>query len=413
MAKKRKIKSVKGKKAGKKGFVQREKEMFSRMLKRAKGRSAVSSQPSAPKAESRKLIAVTPMHREAKAHLAEKQIKKQFSKSRFFEKIGRLLPQYFTSKAHELLIYNGIDDVHVESWVGKLLVRSIIIAVALGTLAFVFGFLSQILAIVATALVFTVSFAGTYAAYSIGADKRAKQIEQMLPSALQLMSANIRAGMTPDKAVWLAARPEFGALMGEIKRAGAETMGGTPITEAFMNMSKRVRSRTLERTVNLISEGLGSGGEIAKLLNETSNEIRAMGLLQKEMEANVAMYSMFIIFASLVGAPLLLAISTFFVEMLSTLGSLSGIGDISTEQLQQSGVSLTVLKTTVSSQFLTVFSAVTITVTTFAAALLLGIIKEGNEKRGLEYAPVFIVVGLAIFAAIKFVVTKAFGSILG
>lgn len=410
MAKKIKRKSARKAKQAKKPRMQKKAGTFSGIFgkKTKQPVAAAAAKPfEAPKA-------MTQEHREARGHLIEKQAKVQLSRGRFFEKVGRLLPDYFTLKAKELLMYNGKDDVHVESWVGKLAVRSIIATLLVPTVLYLIKIVTgEIFLGIFAGLAFVVLFAGPYAMLSIGADKRAKEIEAMLPSALQLMSANIRAGMTPDKAIWLAARPEFGVFMREIKHAGAQTMGGTPITEAFINMSKRVRSRTLERTVKLIVEGLDSGGEIAKLLNETAAEIRAMSLLHKEMEANVAMYSMFIVFAALIGAPLLLAISTFFVEMLTKLTSLTGISEIVGAEVQQAGLNLVVLSTTVTAQFLTIFSVVIITVTSFAASLLIGVIKEGNERRGLELAPVFIIVGLVMFALVKLVIGRAFGGIFG
>jgi len=43
-------------------------------------------------------------------------------------------------------------------------------------------------------------------------DKKAKEVEEVLPDALQLMASNLRAGLTTEKALFSSARKEFGIL---------------------------------------------------------------------------------------------------------------------------------------------------------------------------------------------------------
>ncbi len=348
----------------------------------------------------------------ARAHLEERKLESQRSRNAFFEIVGRLLPKNLSAKADELLRYAGREELHVESWVGKVFLVAVQLSIIGTLLAYFLNITNELYTVIVGLAAFTILFSAPYLNLSIKADKRAKEIELMLPSALQLMAGNIRSGMTPDRAIWLAARPEFGALMVEIKKAGAETLGGTPITIAFNNMASRVRSRILERTVHLVNEGIESGGEVGTLLSETAAEIRAMDILRKEMTANIAMYSMFILFASLIGAPFLFAISTFFVEMLTRLTAVTGIDKIAS-QTTEAGINLLTFNTTLTPEFLLQFSMVVITVTTFFSALLMGLIKYGDEKRGLELAPVFIIVGVIVFFVIKTFITSAFGSVLG
>jgi len=348
--------------------------------------------------------------KQAKAHIEEFKKKKALTRSVVYEKIGRLLPLAFTAKANELLQYAGREELHVESWVGVRFLESIVLS-ALAFVLLVFAKLvSPLISLIAALFLFVVLISLPYARLSIASDKRAKEIEVVLPSALQLMAANIRAGMTPDRAIWLSARPEFGPLMVEIKKAGAETIGGTPIAIAFENMGKRVRSRVLERTVRLVSEGMESGGELGNLLNETASEIRSLDILRKEMSANVAMYSMFIVFAALIGAPFLLAISGFFVEMLARLTAITGLGEVTTKATE-SGISLLTFSTSITPQFLLYFSIAVITITNFFSALLMGLIRYGDEKRGLELAPIFIVIGIVIFLVVKIFVSNTFGAV--
>ena len=106
-------------------------------------------------------------------------------------------------------------------------------------------------------LVFTASFLVfefmVYIWVNLNVSGKARQVEAVLPDALQLMSSNIRAGLTTDKALILAARPEFGALEEEIRRVGKETMAGRNLTDALSRMTLHIKSADLSRTVELLS----------------------------------------------------------------------------------------------------------------------------------------------------------------
>lgn len=325
-------------------------------------------------------------------------------------KIGRLLPKAWDEKISRLLIYAGREDSS-SKWLGE----HFLFSALCGFLIFLAMYSWQLLNLFYSFFSGIISFSAIFAAFAVNlsllADKRASAIEEILPNALQLISANIRAGMTPDKAIWLSARPEFGQLQAEIKKVGSETLGGTPLADAFLAMHSRVKSRVLERTVKLIVEGMESGGELARLLSETANEIRSMSSLRKEMDANTAMYTTFITFASLIGAPLLLGISTFFVEMLTKLTTSINIGG-GLETARMSGISLMGFAIRVSPDFLFRFSIAVIFVTAFFTSLLIGLIKKNNEKYGLEYVPMFVLIGIAIFLIVKYLISTMFGSFM-
>src|SRR3989338_11338615 len=91
-------------------------------------------------------------------------------------------------------------------------------------------------------------------------DKKARFIEASLPDALQLMASNLRAGMTPERALILSSRPEFGPLKFEIDIVGRKVTLGKNTGLALMEMAKRVHSKRLVRAVELINSGLDSGG---------------------------------------------------------------------------------------------------------------------------------------------------------
>jgi len=325
--------------------------------------------------------------------------------------IGHQFPRKTLNTIEKNLIYAGLET-DPALWLGKTIIQSIIIGIASFFGLGYFGVPSLLIQIGGSIAIGVMSIFLINLLLILKGDSRAKRIEDVFPDALQLISANIRAGMTPEKAIWTSARKEFGDLQIEIQRVASETFAGDPLSKAFLNMNSRINSAILNRTIQLLVEGMTSGGELAVLLDETRAEIEQMAILQKEAKANVSMYVMFITFASLLGAPLLFGVSTFFVEILTALTSKLSSGSIG-KQAATSGVSL--LGATgglaISPAFLMKFSITAISIIAGFAALLVGLIKGGDAKYGLKYVPLYIGAGVGLFLLVKLMFSSAFGDV--
>lgn len=73
--------------------------------------------------------------------------------------------------------------------------------------------------------------------------KRKVSIEEVLADFLQLTAANIKAGMTIDRALWYAVRPRFGVLAREIEEVAKETIGGEDLKVALHKFASKYESR--------------------------------------------------------------------------------------------------------------------------------------------------------------------------
>ena len=229
-------------------------------------------------------------------------------------------------------------------------------------------------------------------------DKRARFIEEVLPDALLLMSSNLRAGLTIDKAFLLSARPEFGPLQEEILRLGKEVTAGKEIGIALLGITRRVRSRKLSRALQLISSGLRSGGKLADLLQETALDFKNQRLVDRKIRASVNMYVIFIFVAISFGAPLLFGLSSYLVEILnSTFKDV----DIPTDVLSSYNIPLSIQKVSVDPSFILGFAIFNLIFSSFFGALLIGLISKGREKDGIKYIPVLILLSIGLFFLIR------------
>jgi flagellar protein FlaJ len=326
---------------------------------------------------------------------------------KIYETVGQYVP--YRSKLRKLLDYTDIPVKHVRL-AGFMFTYSTILGITSAAISALFG-LSLFLALIVGFGFFIAFQAIVYFLLLFIAESRARQVEEVLPDALLLMSANVRAGLTVEKAIWLAARPEFGPLQQEIERVGAETAGGKSVIEALSDMPKRIKSDMLTRAVKMIIEGIRSGGELAGLLEETGNEIRSVQAMQKEVRANVMMYSMFIVFASVLGAPLLFGVSLYFIDVVNSLWG-TQLAEAQTRFEMQAGViKMTAPQITVGE--LQLFAIACIILTTTFASLIIGLIQTGKASQGLKFAPAMSVIALLIFFLTRTAIVTIFGGMLG
>lgn len=256
-------------------------------------------------------------------------------------------------------------------------------------------------------------FASPYLFFTSVADTKKREIESVLPDILLLTSANIKSGLTIDRAILFSARPEFGTISEHFKGAAFKIYGGRSVEESLSEMTKKIKSDTLEHVVDLLSEGIKSGGSVAKLLEETALDIRSGETLQREIKSTVAMYIMFIIIAGVIGAPLLFAISTY---MITAIGSMWGqqASDVDTSSMTSGGSFLTIsAPTQMNPEAFSNFAMAAILITTFFSGLLISIIQTGSAKQGIKYSPILMAVALLLYFGARSILWSVFGSMLG
>jgi len=319
-----------------------------------------------------------------------------------------LTPKRYRDFFKKQIRYAGVKEASTNRIVGISYFLSILLAINFSLIFLLLGF-GLIGFLIGLGIGFGVIIF-TYLIFMLIADSRANQIERVLPDALQLMSANIRAGMTVDKAIWLAARPEFGVLEEEIKKVGARTMGGKSLKIALTEMTKTIKSKILNRTIKLILEGIESGGEIAHLLEETANNIRVYQTLKKEIKSSVMTYSIFILFAAVIAAPFLFSISLFFVETMTELwGAASFGGEVTGSSMGMGGIFQKAAGPQINVDDLFWFSISALSVTAFFGSLSIGLIQTGKEKNGLRLIPLLLIGSISVLMISQMVVKMFFG----
>ena len=223
---------------------------------------------------------------------------------------------------------------------------------------------------------------------------RTRKMEEILPDFLEVVSSNLKGGMSFEKSLWMAINPKFGILANEIALAAKKVMTGHDVDIALTEFSMKYNSPMLKRSMNLLISQIQSGGEVSAIIDRIVMDLKKTKQLKAEMSASVLTYMIFIGAIVVVISPVLFALSY------ALLTVISGI----TELL---GASLTNVETPLPFEFSEVaiqpkdfawpFSYMAIGITAVGSSLIVSIIEKGNIKGGLKYIPMFLVTSIIIY----------------
>lgn len=306
-----------------------------------------------------------------------------------------------------LLLYND-NEFPARLFSTYLFAGSLLLGIALGILFFSHDALFAVGAALGTALAVHVI---AYTQLVLGANSRAGKVEEVLPDFLSLVASNIRSGLTPDKALVVSARDEFGPLTVEINKAAKQSITGMPLDQVMMGMTEHVRSNVLEKTMTQIVEGMHSGGDLAELLERTALDIRKFRSVRKEVNSVILNYELFIVAAITFGAPLLYGVSTFLVDIMLVIKTKIGGGSEAISQLSGS-VGIFKGKLLFTPEAVQLFSILAILITVFFGCMAVGVMSSGRRVDGLKYFPILALLGLGLLMGIRLGLSSVLGGLL-
>ncbi len=264
-------------------------------------------------------------------------------------------------------------------------------------------------AVIAFAFVVIIEHVGAFAYLAIGTNKRAARVEEVLPDFLELMASNIRSGLTPDKALLISAREEFGALSDAVYKAGTKSITGIPLDEVMLGISDSIKSDVLGKTMRLVVEGLRSGGDLPELLSKTALDLRKFRSVRSEINSIILSYVLFITAAIALGAPLLYGISSFLVDIMVKIRSKVAINEATVAKM--GGSSMLQGKLLLTSDGVVMFALVSIIITVFFGCVAIGSMTSGRRVEGLKYFPLIAAIAIGLFFGVRAGMGIVFGNL--
>jgi len=328
----------------------------------------------------------------------------------FIQLLARVLPKSTRDRYQKLMAYSTLKS-NPDSFIGWSITAAIVVGFAATVVAGNYYAQPPLPVFIVSVLLILFLI---HMWLTLNVSSKSHQAENALPDALQLMSSNIRAGLTTDKAFLLAARPEFGALEEEIRRVGKETMAGRNLTDALIRMPSHIKSQDLSRTVELVVNSIKSGGHLADILDQTASDLRDQQIIQKEISASVLMYVLFIFIAITLGAPALFAMSSFLVELLSK--NMDMIAKDMPKDFGSGGggmaMPIKMAGKSIGADFIRMYAVISISVSCIMGSLIMGLILRGEEKEGFKFMLPMLVIALVVFFLASWVIKLTIGGMM-
>ncbi|HLC47879.1 MAG TPA: type II secretion system F family protein [Candidatus Norongarragalinales archaeon] len=346
------------------------------------------------------IISKSPVH-QLPLHMAKKEPSHSASQRKppmhsIYHWLSRLASRTQRMNLRQKLSTAGINEDE-EIWLGQFIILAKLCGLAAFMIVWVVfreAYLPTLLAY--AILAFAAVMFGAYVHLNVQIEDRKKRLESVLPEAMLVIAANIRAGMTPVVALRASARPEFGPIQEDIKLATTKSLGTDSFTDALSEMARKTNSELFQRVLALFTASLRSGGHLAQLLENTAEDIRQAQELKKDLATSTRLYGMFILFTVIIGTPLLLAVSIQFSTMVSGLQQQTATGGIASEIS-----SSPLISTPLPVDFLSTSAIFILVITSLLASGLIGVINNGSYNSGLRYSPFIVGSALLIFFLIK------------
>jgi len=234
---------------------------------------------------------------------------------------------------------------------------------------------------------------------------RTKKMEDMLPDFLQVVSSNLKGGMSFENALMGAIKPRFSILANEMAEVSKKVMTGHDVGVALSELGEKYNSPMLRRSIDLMISELESGGKISDLIDNMVKSIKETKALKEEISASAISYIIFIAAIVIVISPLLFALSFhLLVIILNFVGRLAGAST--------SALPFSISAVTVDPESFRYFSISAIATIAFFSSLIVSIVEKGNVKSGLKYIPIFMIGSLALYFAFMKILGFVFSGIV-
>jgi len=233
---------------------------------------------------------------------------------------------------------------------------------------------------------------GTYLYFNliIKIYKRTKEIESILPDYLQVVSSNLKGGLSFEKALWAAIKPEFGVISKEVTMVYKKVMTGNDLSEALHEFTEKYDSPVLRRSFDLIVGELESGGEIATIVDRVIENIRKTRILKEEMNASILTYMIFIGAIVIVIAPGLFALSYHLLHVM--IGFSDQLSNVNNPNMP-----INFSADSINPESFKIFSTIAVLMIAFFSSLILSLIEKGDIKGGIKYIPAFMLSSVILY----------------
>ncbi|MDO5815591.1 MAG: type II secretion system F family protein [Methanobrevibacter sp.] len=205
-------------------------------------------------------------------------------------------------------------------------------------------------------------------------ERRAQKIEKAAPDFLRQLASMLQVGLSFENAMEDMSQYGEGPLYDEMRRTIIEIRMGRNFDDAWRAMSKRLKSKELERVFGIILDGRRSGSSISKVLSDVSDDLRDLMALKRERKSTVMMSVMFLLISTVIATPFAIGMVSVYSGFMQSYGMESQI----------------ILTAPIAGELYLVIHSI-------LAAFIISIIMYGDVKKGIKFSLPLAVSSFAIF----------------
>ncbi|MEM4366649.1 MAG: type II secretion system F family protein [Candidatus Anstonellales archaeon] len=341
----------------------------------------------------------------------------------FFESIGMLYSRENAKTVEKELSAAGVLSTG-ERFLGFSTVMVLLLTLLVGTMIqlidpivaflrpFSFGhyFILFILFYLVGLIISATSWAFFVMAYlALRKDAITDKVEKVFPDYLNLVSANMRAGMNVEQAMIQAAKPEFGELSAVVHVAISSSLSGSTIHQALDRLSETFDSPLIKRAMKIIKQAVATGGSVADAIDKIAEDAREREIVKNDIKASLLFYQIFIVFGGMVGAPFLLSVSYKLLQMLEKVFAQI---DVSAISASSSAVPFVPLGPSITSGDFFFFALAMILVTSLTSSLTVGIVGKGRWQDGAKFFVAIFLGAMLVFLGLITILNSFFQNLL-
>lgn len=232
--------------------------------------------------------------------------------------LDNIIPEKYLSKFQEFLLSGAIFTEASK----VLAILVIFILVSEIALALTFTILNLPVSVLILPLFI---FPGLFTYVVIIQERRAREIEKSAPDFLRQLSNMLQVGLSFENAMEDMSQYGEGPLYDEMRRTIIEIRMGRNFDDAWRAMSKRLKSKELERIFNIILDGRKSGSSVSKVISDVSDDLRELLALKRERKSAVMMSVMFLLISAVIAMPFAIGMVSVYSGFMQSYGMASEI----------------------------------------------------------------------------------------
>ena len=227
--------------------------------------------------------------------------------------IENIIPEKQLSKFQEFLL-SGAIFTDASKVLAILIIFISVSEIALMLTVAMFGFPISVLFLP----LFFIPGLFTYVVYQ--QERRAQEIEKTAPDFLRQLSSMLQVGLSFENAMEDMSQYGEGPLYDEIHRTIVEIRMGRNFDDAWRAMSRRLKSRELERIFGIILDGRKSGSSISRVLSDVSDDLRDLMAIKRERKSAVMMSVMFLLISAVIATPFSIGMVSVYSSFMQSYG---------------------------------------------------------------------------------------------